>query len=176
MGMQVCCGPDMMIYSSSVRWPGRINDARVFESSNLKVLMEGCDRGVILGDSAYPLREYLLTPIRNPTTPAQEAFNTAHKKTRNLIERNLGVIKARFCVLHEKLRMFWPESNVKIIVACLVLHNIAIKHHDYVDPLAEKDKVIRPSPNVDESRAGKIKRNHILRQYFGGRDTDMQRV
>jgi hypothetical protein len=85
----------MLIYSSSVRWPGRINDARVFEASLLKQLMEGGNRGVLLGDSAYPLREYMLTPYKNPRPGAQEAFNSAHKETRSLIERDIGVIKQR---------------------------------------------------------------------------------
>jgi hypothetical protein len=33
-----------------------------------------------------------------------------------------------------------------------------------------------PNTAVDESRAGKIKRNHVVRQFFGGQDIDMQRL
>jgi hypothetical protein len=86
----------MLIYNASVRWPGRVNDARVFETSSLKTIMEGGNNGVILGDSAYPLRHYLLTPYRNPASGPQEEYNVAHKKTRSLIERNYGVIKQRY--------------------------------------------------------------------------------
>jgi hypothetical protein len=93
--LQLCCGPDMLVYSCTVRWPGRINDARVFESSVLKQLLEGGNRGFVLGDSAYPLREYVMTPIRNPLPGAQESFNAAHRETRCLIERTIGVIQQR---------------------------------------------------------------------------------
>ena len=49
-----------------------------------------------VGDSGYPLRPYLLTPISHQTDEAEEAYNRAHKKARRLIENAIGELKNRF--------------------------------------------------------------------------------
>ncbi|RZC43176.1 DDE Tnp 4 domain containing protein [Asbolus verrucosus] len=41
----------------------------------------------ILGDSVYACTSYLMTPLLNPTTQAELNYNTAHKTTKNCIER-----------------------------------------------------------------------------------------
>ena len=48
------------------RWPGSSHDATIFNNSRLKHRFEEGDFGncVLLGDSGYPLKKYLLTPIR----------------------------------------------------------------------------------------------------------------
>lgn len=49
-----------------------------------------------LGDSGYPCERRLLTPFRNPANNEEERYNTAHIRTRNTIERCIGVWKSRF--------------------------------------------------------------------------------
>ena len=34
------CGPDHLIYYASTRWPGSVNDSRVFRESALRELLE----------------------------------------------------------------------------------------------------------------------------------------
>ena len=48
----------------------------------------------------YPLRLWLLAPMINPTTEAEERYNRAHIKTRNTLERSFGVLKSRFRCLN----------------------------------------------------------------------------
>jgi len=48
------------------------------------------------GDSGYPLRQWLLTPIANPTTNAENYYNQRQMSSRSIIERCNGVLKMRF--------------------------------------------------------------------------------
>ena len=49
--------------------------------------------GIILGDSGYMLRTWLMTPVVNPVTRKQSAYNNAHRCTRTTVERSIGVAK-----------------------------------------------------------------------------------
>ena len=72
-------------------WPGSSHDSHVFFASELRVYLEATvhkmEDGIILGDSGYGCRSFLLTPFLNPQNRAQEKFNSSHCKTRNVIER-----------------------------------------------------------------------------------------
>uniref|UniRef100_A0A3P9K6K5 DDE Tnp4 domain-containing protein n=1 Tax=Oryzias latipes TaxID=8090 RepID=A0A3P9K6K5_ORYLA len=102
--------------------------------------------GIILGDSAYPLLPWLITPFLAASTPAQARFNTAHCKTRCAIERLNGVLKRRFACLNY-LRVE-PQGACNIILACIVLHNIATRRNvplwddvnDAPEPFEEPDQ------------------------------------
>ena len=71
------------------------------------------------------LKPYLLTHYRQPASTPQSNYNYAHKKTRVTIEQTFGRWKRRFHCLYGELRMT-PEKVCMIIVACAVLHNMAI--------------------------------------------------
>ena len=69
---------------------------------------------VLLGDSGYALRSYLMTPYLNPVLPWQRRFNRAHKKTRCLVERVIGIWKRQFHVLHSKIRKAQKMSEADV--------------------------------------------------------------
>jgi hypothetical protein len=52
--------------------------------------------GWLLGDSGYPLKKWLITPVSNPSNQQEVNFNLAHTQTRNTVERAFGVLKSRF--------------------------------------------------------------------------------
>lgn len=87
----------------------------------------------MLGDSGYPLRNYLLTPLVQTHNPVEELYNKNHIKTRTVIERTFGIWKRRFPVL--KIGMRCKLDLMKnIIVATAVLHNMAIEaKENYLD-------------------------------------------
>lgn len=128
---QVVCDASMKITNVIARWPGSVHDSTIFNDSPLCAELEvgTYGNGFLLGDSGYPCRSYLLTPFANPTTRGEEAYNTAHVATRNVIERCFGILKRRFPCLTYSLRNKL-ETTVAIIVACCVLHNLALELND----------------------------------------------
>ena len=84
----------------------------------------------MLGDSAYALRPWLLTPFPGVAEGAKLHYNNLHIKTRNCIERAFGVAKARFSALKTGIRLKDPVHASKLIMSCMILHNLCIKYGD----------------------------------------------
>ncbi|XP_065941636.1 putative nuclease HARBI1 [Magallana gigas] len=78
--------------------PGSTHDSFILENTALKDRFErgAIPEGWLLGDSGYPLRLWMLTPVLNPTTRPGERYNASHIRTRNTVERSFGVLKSRF--------------------------------------------------------------------------------
>ncbi|KAJ1115607.1 hypothetical protein NDU88_003829 [Pleurodeles waltl] len=87
------------------------------------------DLPTVKGDSGYPNLSWLLTPVRNPRTRAEGRYNEAHGRTRRVIERTFGLLKARFQCLHMTggSLFYSPKKVCQIIVACCMLHNLALR-------------------------------------------------
>lgn len=79
---------------------------------------------LILGDSGYPLRPWLINKYPNPTTAVQRTFNEALGKARSTIERSIRHFKSRFTINKTGYRLKL-ERVPSAIVACGVLHNLA---------------------------------------------------
>lgn len=95
LNVMMVCGPNRRYYSVNANWPGSVHDARILRNSHLFADFENGFRpfpnAVILGDSAYPLKEWLIPPIRrNPNDIREVRFNRAHKSTRRIVENSFG--------------------------------------------------------------------------------------
>nr|CAD7207158.1 unnamed protein product [Timema douglasi] len=82
----------------------------------------------------YALTPYLLTPLRNPLLPEENLYNEAQIRTRGTVERQYGVWKRRFPVLSLGMRISLDTCQ-DVIVACAVLHNIAINANEEEPPM-----------------------------------------
>ena len=72
----------------------------------------------------YHLREY---GSRNYPTNPRELFNLRHSSLRVTVERAFGALKNRFRIIDNK--PFHPFSTqVKLVLACCILHNWIIGH------------------------------------------------
>ncbi|XP_059410707.1 putative nuclease HARBI1 [Carassius carassius] len=124
INVQMICDADCIITNVEAKWPGSVHDSRIFQASSLShQLAQGQFSGVLLGDKGYACLPYLLTPYQETQTEAQHNYNIAHARTRARIEMAFGLIKSRFQCLNY-LRVI-PHRACDIVVACVVLHNIA---------------------------------------------------
>ena len=116
--------------------PGSTHDATVLRSSDLFPQAENLiPRGFyLLGDSAFPLTNWLITPFRDcgNLNRQQRDFNKTHAKSRVVIERAYGLLKCRFRRLL-RLDASDMEIMVKSILSACVVHNVCIKGEDLVD-------------------------------------------
>ena len=81
------------------------------------------------GDSRYPQRPWLMTPILNAVENSREhTYMQRHIQARNCIECCFGLLKARWrCLLRHRVLHYHPHVAGNIIAACCVLHNMALK-------------------------------------------------
>ena len=81
---------------------------------------------LILGDSAFPFRSWLMTPYTSAVlTPSQQYYNYRLRRARMSIEEAYGELKGRWRILQRKC-----ESAQEVrdnTLACIVLHNICIE-------------------------------------------------
>ncbi|KAG7270760.1 LOW QUALITY PROTEIN: hypothetical protein CRUP_018683 [Coryphaenoides rupestris] len=99
INVQLVGNADLIITNCVVKWPGLVHDARILRESHIsRNLQENPPDGIILGDSAYPLLPWLMTPFAVANNDAGERFNCAHGRTRSTIERTHS----------EHATSFWP--------------------------------------------------------------------
>ncbi|XP_050065798.1 putative nuclease HARBI1 [Aphis gossypii] len=183
INVQLICDSKLRILNVNARFPGSTHDTHIWNNSLvLPVLQElyrrNYDNFYLLGDSGYPLRQWLLTPITNPTTDAEKFFNTKQMSTRCIIERCNGVLKMRFrCLLKDRILHYKPEKASSIINACVVLHNMCIannvpmkyehdiEEHDNLGMLGDQEILADNNRNI-ELTLGRQQRDKVARYLF----------
>ena len=129
---------------ASAGFPGNSHDSIIFQSTQLytEITVNSCIPSVakneggieiyplLLGDSAFPFRPWMMKPFTNSVlTPQQRNFNYRLSRARMVTEGAYGKLKGRWRVLYKKCER--KRENVKIItLACVVLHNICIDKGD----------------------------------------------
>lgn len=116
------------------------------------------------GDAGYPLEPFLITPFRSTEEGSPESnFNKIHSKTRNVVERAIGVLKNRFrCILGARQLHYSPSVAGKIVDVCAALHNICIHFNiECHQTNFEMDEIENEDFESDDSRAPDI-RNKIM--------------
>ncbi|KAJ1181505.1 hypothetical protein NDU88_006712 [Pleurodeles waltl] len=143
-------------------------------SSGVPTIGGPVDNGGKTCDSGYPNLSWLLTPVRNPRTRAEERYNEAHGRTRRVIERTFGLLKARFQCFHMTggSLFYSPNKVCQIIVACCMLYNLALRQQV---PFLQEDgpdggvvAAVEPVDTEDEEAEEEDmdKRDSVIQQYF----------
>lgn len=169
LNVQAVCSAEQKIINVVARWPGASHDQTIFNNSRLKMRLQRGDFStfILVGDSGYRNTMYLATPYSSCPTDVHHLYNESQIRTRNVIERTFGLWKRRFPILSMGMRMKLNTVQ-NVIVACAVLHNIAIDGRDILPPV--------PIENFEEILAASIIENPIPQQSSGEpnvRDTDL---
>lgn len=191
--MQTVADANARIINVVAHWPGSTHDSIIFQNSRLYHRLEAGEFGqfLLVADSGYRNTNYMVTPYLNPITPEQILFNMSHIKTRNVVERSYGILKRRWPVLSMGMRVQLRTIQM-IIVACAVLHNIAIDENDRMPPdeIEEFDQVLAdvvvpndaiPVENQNQRVQARRNRNNdardlLTRQYFHNLLVNVDRV
>ncbi|CAG8664161.1 6218_t:CDS:1, partial [Dentiscutata heterogama] len=117
-----------------IGWPASVHNAKVFKYSylyrNNNLFCKNED--YLLGDSAYSLLTWIITPFKDPQGPdtqKQKYYNTVHSKTRVVIEQAFGRLKARFSFL-KCMKLKDTMKGTDIIDISFILHNFVEKNND----------------------------------------------
>ncbi|CAG2198528.1 unnamed protein product [Mytilus edulis] len=153
--LQIVSDNRMMIRHAFTGWPGSTHDARVLRNSSLYNLGENSNKIAqdmyLLADSAYPLREWIITPFRDNgrLNQGQRRFNRALSSARQIVERCIGLLKGRFRRLREISLHLLLDIIQNIISAC-ILHNLCVAKNDNIERFMEE-------PDDDPNRYANIK-------------------
>lgn len=81
-----------------------------------------------IGDSAYALKSFLLTPYDNVYhDTAEDNYNFFHSSSRIVVECAFGEIDLRWGILWRPLK-FSLAHNIDVVDACLRLHNFIVDY------------------------------------------------
>ncbi|XP_055912672.1 putative nuclease HARBI1 [Eupeodes corollae] len=146
LNVMLICDHKMKIRCVDAKYPGSNHDSHIWNLSNAKMHFkkkydEGERNTWLLGDAGYPLEPWLMTPFRCVGDDRSKTkYNISHSKTRNIIERTIGVLKNRFrCILGARQLHYSPQKAAQIVNVVCALHNICIhfKVENYLDTIPE---------------------------------------
>lgn len=82
-----------------------------------------------------------MTPIVNALPDTPESYYTdLHIRTRNIIERTIGLLKARFrCLLNHRVLHYEPKVAASIVNTCVILQNVCNKAKIPVSQLSDQE-------------------------------------
>ncbi|CAH2008980.1 unnamed protein product [Acanthoscelides obtectus] len=119
-----------------VSWAGSVPDSRIWRISQTRSQLINKANVVLLGDDGYGIVPCLMTPFKNPTPGAEINYNKLLEQQTVIIERCFGQLKRRFPMYVCRVKL---ENEPKIIIACIVLHNVAKSLDDPESELVEQD-------------------------------------
>ena len=148
INVQGIVNPQLHFQHIAVGFPGSIHDSRVLRLSRIFNLAENEEiltaptrmvnrvqlRPMLVGDSAYPLKNWLLKPFSNRghLSHQKKRFNAKLSTMRSVVERAFSMLKGLWRALLKKIEQDHTSVQRTVTAAC-VLHNFCLLHGDTFD-------------------------------------------
>ncbi len=177
----------------SITSRGAEHDSTAFKNSKLyKWLLQNwkslVDKGYhFIGDSAYALKSFLLTPYDNALHgTAEDNYNFFHSSSRISVECAFGEIDLRWGILWKELE-FSLALNCKIIDVCMRMHNFIVEYRNDTNVMDGVDREVfdeecrrfyAVNPRIPEGTYGgedDLRRDDNGNLLRGGRPTTAER-
>ena len=157
-----------------IGWPGFVYNAKVYKNSyfyqNVFKIIKGDE--FLLGDSAYPISPFLITPFRLSSNRQQKNFNYTHSLHRVVVEHAFGRLKSRFVSL--KGCSVKKVKHLILFADCaIILHNFLELNGEIWDldlnfeDESENQEFEEDDDNEELKLIGQQKRNDIMQQCIG---------
>ncbi|XP_030764491.1 putative nuclease HARBI1 [Sitophilus oryzae] len=169
--LQGICNEKYEFIDVSCGWPGSMHDARVLRKSDFGIKMTENPAALfygnfhLLGDSAYPLNNYILTPFRDNghLSARQKKINKKLSSIRIIIEHVYGMLKSRFRIL-KYVNRYLTVDIPKLTLVCCILHNVCMKQNDNVELEDNLEPTVIEEDNYygeEQDHVREAKRNYI---------------
>lgn len=179
--MQTISSAELKVLDIVSRWPGATHDQTIFSESRIceRFRAGEFDHYILVGDSGYANTFFLATPYTANNNEIagdsnMQAYQAAVVRTRNVVERQYGVLKRRFPALAYGLRVR-TETAQKLITVAAMLHNICIDRSEAAPPfesdleetlLREHDEPDQQVQNVDIRQRGRRLARDVIMDIF----------
>lgn len=161
--------------------PGSYHDSSVYKKSPLFTMLQTIPANLfVFADAGYGISKRLLTPYRGtryhlkeyaagtsrPQNP-KELFNMRHSKTRNVVERTIGILKRRWRLMRYCNESLDFEFISQCFMVCGLIHNLLMDENDLI--LDEEFEDIDMLEAFNEENSSQIE--WTFEQSKGWRDT-----
>lgn len=142
LNVQLVCDSDLRVLDTAVHWPGDTPNSETWKNCALRtVLKENAmlSNSFLVGNSSFPLEPWLLVPYEECHKTEELVFNDHISRALNVGKKCYATLKTRFkCLNHNSRPLYYsPEKSSKIIITCMVLHNIGIKLNQDLNELID---------------------------------------
>lgn len=152
--LQAVCDSRKRFIDVHIDMPGRMHDARVFRNSPLyqNIMYHNLipDTNHLIGDTAYPLSNFLITPYKDNghLTRGQIIYNNRLSSIRSTIERAFVLLKGKFRKL-KYLEMYNMDLVNYAIASACILHNFLLIEEGDCDEYDEVENEENDVLNVE---------------------------
>ncbi|XP_023296440.2 protein ALP1-like [Lucilia cuprina] len=146
----------------------KLTAADIFAQTRIKERFEQNEfRGrLLLGDDSMKCTSYLYTPVTCAISLAEQAFNNAQRLTYEPARFCLNLWRQRFAILDNELYGS-SSTNRHVIVALVLLHNMAIEWRDSSLDEFNKLKPYSCSSTLDTSKTSDDRgRSEFIKNHF----------